>query len=153
MSYTSTDWKTGDVITAEKLNNMENGIVSGQNNVEFVKLVTLSMQAYAESPETGTGGPLPDGKTLGDLVGNKTIIGLASMYRYDGSGGNSNFDVKKPPVSTVLTYSGSPIGLWELPDHMNDTSVSVTVKWGYLFYQGSQSSTFNGELDVYAICI
>ena len=27
MSYTPTDWKTGDVITAEKLNNMESGIV------------------------------------------------------------------------------------------------------------------------------
>lgn len=26
MSYTPTEWKTGDVITAEKLNNMESGI-------------------------------------------------------------------------------------------------------------------------------
>jgi hypothetical protein len=29
MAYTPTDWKTGDVITAEKLNNIENGVVSG----------------------------------------------------------------------------------------------------------------------------
>lgn len=28
MSYTPTDWKTGDVITADKLNNMESGIVN-----------------------------------------------------------------------------------------------------------------------------
>lgn len=28
MSYTPTDWKTGDVITAEKLNNMEQGILN-----------------------------------------------------------------------------------------------------------------------------
>lgn len=27
MSYTPTEWKTGDAITAEKLNNMESGIV------------------------------------------------------------------------------------------------------------------------------
>lgn len=27
MSYTPTEWKTGDVITAEKLNNIESGIV------------------------------------------------------------------------------------------------------------------------------
>lgn len=30
MSYTPTNWQTGDTITAEKLNNMESGIVSGQ---------------------------------------------------------------------------------------------------------------------------
>ena len=30
MSYTPTEWKTGDVITAEKLNNMESGIAGGQ---------------------------------------------------------------------------------------------------------------------------
>lgn len=28
MSYTPTDWKTGDVITADKLNNMESGIAN-----------------------------------------------------------------------------------------------------------------------------
>ena len=28
MSYTPTNWQTGDIITAEKLNNMENGIAS-----------------------------------------------------------------------------------------------------------------------------
>ena len=95
MSYTPTEWKTGDVITAEKLNNMESGIVAGQNNVEFVKLATLSLTAIAQSPEIGTGGSLPDGKTLGDLIGSKTVIGLTSMYRYNSSGGSTDFDSKK----------------------------------------------------------
>lgn len=153
MSYTPTEWKTGDVITAEKLNNMESGIVAGQNNVEFVKMATLSMAALAESPEIGTGGLLPDGKTLGDLIGSKTVIGLTSMYRYDGSGGNSNFSSKKMPVDTRLHGGFYPMGLWELPNHMNDTSITVDVFWGDLFSHGSQTSTFNGELDVYAICI
>lgn len=36
MSYTPTEWATGDVITAEKLNNMENGIV-GSAKVVFVE--------------------------------------------------------------------------------------------------------------------
>lgn len=153
MSYTPTEWKTGDVIAAEKLNNMESGIVSGQNKVEFVKLATLSMSAQAESALSGTGGLLPDSKTLGDLVGNKTIIGLESMYRYDGSGGKSIFGAKKPAISSVLYYENSPIGLRDLPDHMNDTSISLSVYWGYPFFQGSQISTYYGELDVYAICI
>lgn len=35
MSYAPTEWKTGDIITAEKLNNMESGIV-GSAKVLFV---------------------------------------------------------------------------------------------------------------------
>ena len=29
MSYTPTEWQTGDVVTAEKLNKLENGVMSG----------------------------------------------------------------------------------------------------------------------------
>ena len=87
MSYTPTDWKTGDIITADKLNNMEGGIVAGQNNVEFVKLATFTnVRASKDDTGIGSGGPLPDNKTLGDLIGSKTVIGLTSIYRYDGTG-------------------------------------------------------------------
>lgn len=37
MSYTPTEWKTGDVITAEKLNNMEQG-VAGSAKALFLEL-------------------------------------------------------------------------------------------------------------------
>lgn len=38
MSYTPTEWKTGDVITAEKLNNMESGIGDNASlNIIFYK--------------------------------------------------------------------------------------------------------------------
>lgn len=36
MSYTPTDWKTGDVITADKLNNIEGGIAD--NNMFYVNI-------------------------------------------------------------------------------------------------------------------
>lgn len=36
MSYTPSEWKTGDVITAEKLNNMESGIVNVGSSPIFV---------------------------------------------------------------------------------------------------------------------
>lgn len=38
MSYTPTNWATGDVITAEKLNNMENGILDAGTFVITVKV-------------------------------------------------------------------------------------------------------------------
>lgn len=39
MSYTPTEWQTGDTITAEKLNNMEQGIVGAvaSFNIEFFR--------------------------------------------------------------------------------------------------------------------
>lgn len=44
MSYTPTDWKTGDVITAEKLNNMENGI---ENSGVLVAAITDNGSSYS----------------------------------------------------------------------------------------------------------
>lgn len=42
MSYIKTQWKTGDVITAEKLNKIENGIVGLENNGVFLIEFTVT---------------------------------------------------------------------------------------------------------------
>ena len=47
MSYTPTDWKTGDVITADKLNNMEQGIVDSE-----MLLITATNVASQSTPQT-----------------------------------------------------------------------------------------------------
>ncbi len=58
MSYTPTDWKTGDVITAEKLNNMENGIAnagsgtSAGNAVVFEFTATYDLESHSYSIAT-----------------------------------------------------------------------------------------------------
>ena len=36
MSYTPTNWQTGDIVTAEKLNKLENGVASGGGGGTFV---------------------------------------------------------------------------------------------------------------------
>lgn len=36
MAYTPTEWKNGDVITAEKLNKLENGVSNGPLEVEII---------------------------------------------------------------------------------------------------------------------
>ena len=48
MNYTPTDWKTGDLITAEKLNNMESGIAGGQ------ELFIIHATGIANEPGTQT---------------------------------------------------------------------------------------------------
>lgn len=52
MAYTPTEWKDGDIITAEKLNKIENGIT----NTGGTKLVNLHIYENGEShPDYGLG--------------------------------------------------------------------------------------------------
>ncbi len=57
MSYTPTEWQTGDVVTAEKLNNIENGIENASDGGALVITATESEgthtldKTYAEISE------------------------------------------------------------------------------------------------------
>ena len=42
MAYVKQTWATGDTITAEKLNHMEDGIAAGGGGIYFVKVVTAN---------------------------------------------------------------------------------------------------------------
>ena len=53
MSYIPTTWATGDVITAEKLNNMESGIENANN--PFVVTLTPTLQDYAGTMDKTVG--------------------------------------------------------------------------------------------------
>lgn len=66
MAYTPTNWQTGDTITAEKLNNIENGI----NNVSNISC------AYIISPEDPSIGDLMLTKTYNEIK-NATLAGIA----------------------------------------------------------------------------
>ncbi len=152
MSYTPTEWKTGDTIFAEKLNNMEDGIVAGQNNVEFVKIFSNAAQfAQGNSPMVTSGGAFTDQKSLSELIGEKTIIGLTSVFHYDPNGGApgtpDKYTLAAYPVDTQLSFP-----LWEQKDHLTNTSSGFSVYWGYLFNPATEINYY-GVLDVYAICI
>ena len=51
MSYTPTTWATGDVITAEKLNNMEDGIVNAGSGTSIGNTVVFEFTA-TQDPES-----------------------------------------------------------------------------------------------------
>lgn len=50
MSYTKTNWQTGDIVTAEKLNNLENGVESAQlptvSSIDNGKVLTVANGAW-----------------------------------------------------------------------------------------------------------
>lgn len=44
MAYVPTTWATGDIITAEKLNNIENGIESANNSLFIITVTNLNRE-------------------------------------------------------------------------------------------------------------
>lgn len=75
MAYTPTEWKSGDVITAEKLNNMEEGINS---NFESIILYTGPVTINGLARKTLSYGEctinLNNNKTVRELIGDKKVI-------------------------------------------------------------------------------
>ena len=96
MAYTEQNWQTGDVITAEKLNNMENGIgdsvsaeeVGGVSNPAFELVLT-----YDNSTDSITAD-----KTYSDLMAMlyEGVIDNYSLVKV-----NSNVGDEFPPYLTV----------------------------------------------------
>ena len=46
MSYEKTTWETGDIITAEKLNNIENGVESAQGGAFYAQVEQVGEDTY-----------------------------------------------------------------------------------------------------------
>lgn len=90
MSYTPTNWQTGDTITAEKLNNLEEGVASGA--VIITDNGTQLDKTYAEIYDlVNSGTPC---FILYDL--DKSVSDLDSDYTYY---------VKLMKVTTVYKYA------------------------------------------------
>lgn len=87
MSYTPTEWKNGDVITAEKLNHMEGGIAAGENLVatgsydEDTGMVTLD-KTWKEIHDAITEGMTC--VTVQIMSENSTAQSRVSSATYDG---------------------------------------------------------------------
>ena len=73
MSYEKTTWQTGDIVTAEKLNNIENGIENAGSLPSVTAeddgdVLTVVDGAWAKATPSGGGGPLVIGVTSVDDV-------------------------------------------------------------------------------------
>ena len=87
MAYTPTEWKSGDVITAEKLNNMEEGISDSNvlivnthwDNTTSKEMIDLPFEKMVEATNSGKiivlnyGSPIP-------LTPNDTPSGIDSYW-------------------------------------------------------------------------
>ena len=95
MSYTPTNWQTGDVVTAQKLNNMENGIMKGEplwltlNEDETTGTLSIQGATLDEAIQFANNGgavylksPVPNASDLTSFkVYNLSNIEVASDYK------------------------------------------------------------------------
>ena len=161
MSYSEYTWQTGETITAEKLNNLEGGVqeaLAGGGSVEVSKIklgtanggfVPLGSAGGGNSyVYAWSGGFSLDGQTIGDLIGDKTIIDFA----FDGHIGA--YPHIFPFVGQVFdSFSASSIG-----NYLTASKQLVNAKGGGNVCGLANVSSQVGQdssvtIDVYAICI
>lgn len=148
MAYIATNWQTGDTITAEKLNNAENGIVNSEWKTES------STQLFSESVTTTAGGEgnmgmlaYSDQITADILVvtfdGTEYICNKIVMngFIYYGGMGDNGLDFSEYPfliasserhgnaiyTETTGTYSASATGITITPTVAFTVAVNTVV--------------------------
>lgn len=80
MSYTKTTWVTGDIVTAEKLNNLENGLSTVSNNIVIVN-ATMADEYWVLSK---TWNEIHDAMIRGKIVIVIMIVDNNVYYGYVG---------------------------------------------------------------------
>ena len=141
MSYEKQTWQNGDIITAQKLNHIEDGIP----NVEAIKIFTFNyLSIPANTIQGGGGGPFegtPPAK-FGDLIGDKTIIGFEATTVK----GANNLEI---PLTVFPMIAGkNPIINQNDSDVRNAQSITFSV----LRAQTAEEIS-SQQVDIYAICI
>lgn len=106
MAYEKQTWTTGEVITQEKLNHMEDGIAEGSGvNIEFIKLGET--QTYASSSEHRfaiNNGSCAFSGTLEEVIGDRKMIGLWCKAEVPSTS-NKPYDVPYIPLKVFYINS------------------------------------------------
>lgn len=93
MAYTPTNWKDGDIISAEKMNKLEQGVAEGGGGVLLVN-VTESSDGGGSTPVVNSASPMLTAVgTLSSFTANKTYAEVDAAVKsgkmvylvYDGT--------------------------------------------------------------------
>ena len=105
MAYTPTEWETGDIITAEKLNNIENGIVINEEAIADATLHGVYMLAGDGTLDFSTQQTtfvLTSGD-IDDVVSNPDKFYILKVKYYAAVGGATNLmDTLYMPLSMTI---------------------------------------------------
>lgn len=157
MAYEKQVWECGDVVTAEKLNHIEEGIESasesGGGTVEVIKIAENinGGSSSTSAPYLFTGGKMNLSPTIGESVGDKQIIGFVLVASYTDKQSKSR--TAESSLANVTARNGDDSFGEGLEVISNQSSDSVrnatTIDVCGMFTSYVTPST----VDIYAICI
>lgn len=108
MSYTPTNWQTGDTVTAEKLNNMESGIAAAVN--PFVVTLTPTAQDFSGVMDK-TVGEIFEAYQNGKRLLFSLVAGVGTHYDVELTNVNTDADSLYPSFNATLTVAIPTDGL------------------------------------------
>ncbi len=136
---------------ADAVSKLKMGGGSG-GGAEFVKLIENANLSFGQNQSYAGGGKgFVGGKTFGELIGNKTVIGFicTELTRTDGTEGVVEVflaDFMVTALGTGATYGSNLI-------NQNTDAVRNTTGGSYVCTRTAVNDSFYGTIDVYAICI
>ena len=148
MSYNEHTWQTGETITAEKLNNLEGGVQEALagSDVEVIKIAT-AQGGGGGNPFCWAGGFLiSDNKTVGDLVGNKSVVGFTYQVTNNSSSMLMPYYGMQMDIAEYVSGKSNPMTFTQ------DEIKGITGGGIYGIIHNGQSS-FTYTVDIYAICV
>lgn len=157
--YEKQTWVTGEVITKEKLNHMEDGIASagGGTNTEIIKLGNVQSmgggivgdQIYSFQGNINT----DNNKTIGEIIGDKTIV--ATMFVVDSAPYEDTAILEFahtvsciPDNTEKFAYKNKELLYVQ---HEPETRELVQLSVRALIFSGANQSGLSAS--VYAICV
>lgn len=99
MAYEPTNWKTGEVITAEKLNHMEDGIASGGISVITITLTDAEGGTLNASSETSYA------DALSAMRNGVVVFKVVYMTMTQDVFGQYDYDPEEPDYSSISIYA------------------------------------------------
>ena len=139
MAYQRHNWVTGEVITADKLNNIEDAL---SERCSFIKVMEATVTFQQGVSLWGCGGALTDNKTFGELVGDKTVIGFEVLPTEGTVAGTPNF------YSCVANISGkNPVLSQSDEDVRNASGMTAYI------HRVNATDAYTCKIEVYAVCI
>lgn len=145
MAYEKQTWQTGDVITQEKLNHMEDGI--GKTGVSIIKIFESDVTVSANQ-QFFTGGGSFIGAPFKDTFKGKRPISVVSKVTEPS---NNNALIPATVAVTPLNSNGhlDIIGDWETPNWQNVGGGSI---WGYI-WNGSSTQAKTYHAQIWLVCV
>lgn len=142
MSYTKHTWQSGDVITAEKLNHIEDGVDLGVSLSTEIAIFTITVSG---STFTITDGTFAD---IVDAYNNRKLVALKNFTQKAPSAGDWNFAF----LHRVMTDLEDNPSLFDFrsvfinPYQGDDTSVYI----GIITYTVQENSNTIDRQQIYA---